>query len=397
MKAVLQQTDPTKYINMPKYPIQWACYHSSTFEMVRLLVSNGAVFPAEKGSGLIYTLLNNNKMTGDEIYLCVEYLLSNLDGKLYGGNIISTLSSTSVKFDRIKMANLIKSKRPIFKNDLSNNSNFSCAIGYAVGINSVEFIEYMMDNGAVLDDPRFYAEVFLRKPNEFIVKWLLKQGLNINGNIKNQTITPLFKCCVDKKYDIIELLLDNGADINKKCMYENKQMSPLEYCKETYSTELFQQFANYKMKKNYSNILVGVDFSKVPNTPFDSNWTSKDDLLLNESSNKYLNIKKEICDLETELNRKYNELRKLFVTQENVVNKKENIEKWNDAKDLWFTFLREWRKWDVMCFVEYLKRIKFVEKSYNEYYLSHSDCKQKIENYVKNNLNQFKIDNYEEK
>eukprot|EP01083_Nonionella_stella_P279005 948864_1 len=395
MTTLLQQTDPRKYVNLPKYPIRWAC-GNSTFDMIRLLVSNGAVFPAKKGSGLIYALLQNGKIKGDEMYLCVEYLLSNLDGELYDGNIISTLSSTR-KFDRIKMANLIKSKRATFKKALSNHSNFSCAIGYAVGINTTEFVEYMMENGAVLDDPRFYAEVFLSQPNELIIKWLLKQGLDINGNIKNQTITPLFKCFVDKKYGVIELLLENGADIHKKCVYENKQMSPLEYCKEIYSTKLFKHFANYKMKQNDCTIVLGVDLSKLPDTPFESDWSSNDGRLLDDANTKYSNTKNEICDLETELNRKYRELRELFVKRERMTNKKENIERWNDAKDSWFKLLNQWHKWDVMCFIEYLKRVKYVEKSYDKYYSSYSECQQKIEAYVKQNLKQFSIDNADDK
>eukprot|EP01083_Nonionella_stella_P008349 24016_1 len=198
MTALLQETDPRKYINLPHYPIRCAC-SSSTFEMVRLLVSNGAVFPVETG-GLIHSLLPNQKIKDDEMYLCVEYLLSNLDCKLQNDNVIFALSSTQRNFDRIKLANLIKSKRTTFKKAI-NQSNFCYAIGNATRINTAEFVEFMMANGAVLDDPRFYAEAWIYKPNDFLIKWLLKQGLDINGNIKNQTITPLFKCFVDKKYD----------------------------------------------------------------------------------------------------------------------------------------------------------------------------------------------------
>eukprot|EP01083_Nonionella_stella_P155619 502913_1 len=107
--------------------------------------------------------------------------------------------------------------------------------------------------------------------------------------------------------------------------------------------------------------------------------------------------KNEICDLETELNRKYRELRELFVKRERMANKKENIERWNDAKDSWFKLLNQWHKWDVMCFIEYLKRVKYVEKSYDKYYSSYSECQQKIEAYVKQNLKQFSIDNTDDK
>ncbi len=69
--------------------------------------------------------------------------------------------------------------------------------------------------------------------------------------------------------------------------------------------------------------------------------------------------------MEKELNVKYTELRELFSEQTALEDKQNNIIQWKDAKNRWDRFLVQWKQWNTDCFIEYLKRVSYVDKSYN--------------------------------
>eukprot|EP01084_Bolivina_argentea_P291553 501095_1 len=182
VKSILQQLSP-KYINLKPYPVMCACMYS-TFEMVRLIVTNGATIPAENKKlekGLICNLmLENKKMTIDEIYLCIEYLLKNLTGKIECINIIKVLTCDDVPFDSIKIANIIKNSKyhDDFKDTLHDFYYMICAAGK----HNFEFAEHMIDHGAKLDRANvlFAKKWFNPNPNIVMIEWLLKHNVNIN-------------------------------------------------------------------------------------------------------------------------------------------------------------------------------------------------------------------------
>eukprot|EP01084_Bolivina_argentea_P084366 152605_1 len=248
IQYIFQQTNPLNYINVKPNQLRTAMY--STFELIRLLVSNGAKFPDDVGASIIgLNLFYNSKMTPEEIYLCVEYLLTNLNGEIKRCLdvliYLSRMDKTKESFDPIKMAKLIKSKRQNFQKILKNAQGLS----YAVGSQNFKFAEYMIDNGAILT-PELYIQSGRQAKygsNDIIIKWLVKHNVNINEEIKyyQYTGTPLFQCVIDKRYDMMQLLLNNGADINKQCKYNNKVISSLELCKETFSAKHFEYFRNY--------------------------------------------------------------------------------------------------------------------------------------------------------
>eukprot|EP01083_Nonionella_stella_P065197 170617_1 len=85
--------------------------------------------------------------------------------------------------------------------------------------------------------------------SEDSVKWLLNHSVNINGNIQYKKHTPLFNCCLGKYYDDMELLMNYGADIHQVCTYNDKTLSCLDICKETFPAKYYDHFKNYKQKK----------------------------------------------------------------------------------------------------------------------------------------------------
>eukprot|EP01084_Bolivina_argentea_P174088 301551_1 len=415
VKCILENTDPQQYINLKPYPIFRACSMSS-FEMIRLIVSHGVTYN-EKQSHLLECLWNNQTLTNtDDIYLCVEFLLDNLNFSLFCDNTIYAFALGEAKmFDPIKMSNLIKSKRSEFGPRLAERPEIG--LHAAAEKQNFEYAEYLIQCGAKLH-PLYFAKCGYKDPDKNLIKWLLKQDVDINGEIDGSgyyvsntlyqrlgndpskaKVTPLFVCCIAKKYDVMELLLDNGADMNKQCVFEGKTITPLEYMKETFLEKYYEYFRNYT-KKNNDSTFFGLNLSLVPNTPCPTNFifSENDSIRLSELNNELSHKKKQISDLEKELNVKYVELRQLFSEQIKLGNKQESITKWKDVKDIWDQFLCNWKEWNVECFIEYLKRISYVDKSFNEYYVSRDVCKQRIEQYVRqfdekesvNNENHFK-------
>eukprot|EP01084_Bolivina_argentea_P203845 348093_1 len=393
MKYILQHTNPIKYINTccqatgNDWPISYACRVSS-FEMIKLMVYHGATYTGTNWGPLGY-IIGSQKMTNDEIYLCIEYLLDSLDGQICDDQTVNALiTSKNMRCDCIKLANLIKKKRPLFINNLSKNYLVSDAIKN----HDWEFAEYMIQNGGTLSCDLFVNAV-KASPNDeddMIIKWLLKQGLNINGYLNNQEITALFRCCTENKYEIMEFLINNGADLYKKCRYNDENMSALEYCEKHFEQQYYQYFKNYKVKtgSNDSTLFVGIDLSNIPNI-YQSNWTVNDDEILKEINDEYRDKQQKISVLENEIKIKYIELRELIGKQTEIKQRHKNVEKWKKGQNDWISFINKWKQWNIWCFIEYLKRVKYINKSYYEYYSSDNICKQKIENYIKNNLDSF--------
>eukprot|EP01083_Nonionella_stella_P055074 145358_1 len=390
IKYILQHHNTKKYINLPSYPLRIAC-NFSTFEMVRLFVSNGAIFDNQIGGGTVLSyLLESKRMTGDEIYLCAEYLLTKLDGELHcnaGGNLIMRLAwyTKNPSWNRLKMVKLIKSKRP--------NFTIKGYIRSVVSNKHFELAEYLLKNGEELQ-PAFFVTTEVE-----VIKWLLKHNVDINGNCGSCKYSPLFQACISKQYAIMETLINNGADLNKQCTYKSQTLTALEYCKDHFAPKYYEYFQKYERQTD-DNIFFDVDLSKIPTVAYEPKVSFDDSRLLNDITDQYMKKKKEINDIETELTSKYEELKSLCNQQTRLTNTKNHIDRWNNAmnsRSEWTKFLRHWKKWNIVCFVEYLKRTKYAEKSYNEYYSSDKDCKEKIEKYIKNNVNKFKANNDEEK
>ena len=55
----------------------WFVCHSATFDMIRLMMTNGMQFSADMDPGIIHALLGNSTMGSDDKF---QY---NLDGKIY--------------------------------------------------------------------------------------------------------------------------------------------------------------------------------------------------------------------------------------------------------------------------------------------------------------------------
>eukprot|EP01083_Nonionella_stella_P302021 1039431_1 len=309
IKYILQHHNTKKYINLPSYPLRIAC-NFSTFEMVRLFVSNGAIFDNQIGGGTVLSyLLESKRMTGDEIYLCAEYLLTKLDGELHcnaGGQLILRVAGSCIKnpsWNRLKM------------------------------------LKYLLKNGDEL-----HPTYFLTTEVE-VIKWLLKHNVDINGNCgrgRCNKYSPLFQACISKQYAIMETLINNGADLNKQCTYKSQTLTALEYCKDHFAPKYYEYFQKYERQTD-DNIFFDVDLSKIPAVAYEPKVSFDDSRLLNDITDQYMKKKKEINDIETELTSKYEELKSLCNQQTRLTNTKNHIDRWNNAmnsRSEWTKFLR---------------------------------------------------------
>ena len=97
---------------------------------------------------------------------------------------------------------------------------------------SLEFIEFLVQNGAdlfALDDQGLSAvDIAIKFKRKDIVAFCLSQGFDMNETKRKSGMTPLMLASCFSDIKMIELLLKNGADVNK---IDNHGMSAKDYAK----------------------------------------------------------------------------------------------------------------------------------------------------------------------
>eukprot|EP01083_Nonionella_stella_P056783 149337_1 len=411
MKYTLQQYDISKHLKRKcsirrVFGVDEQCYpldiasKSGSFEMIRLLIANGGEPDNVNDycSNLIYNIIysGNHKryFEDNDIYLSIQYLLNHIkQNSRISRHVMRIITEHSAdhsmrRFDAIQICKLIESKIPFLKQTVDENM-IICAIQGK----HFELLEFLANEVGINIDEKLNANMFgqyswgyINKP---IIQWLLQHNVDLNGFItegkgvsSGDRITPLFHRCIDKKYNEMELLLDFGADIHKKCIYKGEELSSLEFCVKTFPKEYAEYFQNYK-KHNIDDTdkHLGFDLSEIPTTAYlyaDVGWKSSMDQIseLNELNEEAIE------SLERSLAAQYNALTSLITKRKEI----RNDLLWKKNEETWLQFLKQWKSWNVHCFVEYLKRIKYVTCSYGQYYNADSTCVQKVEEYIKTNM-----------
>eukprot|EP01083_Nonionella_stella_P283326 964237_1 len=430
MKYTLQQYDISKHLKRKCsirrvfgvddeqcYPLDIAS-KSGSFEMIRLLITNGAE-PEDVSndycSSLIYNILNrginlnswpwNNEyryhFKENEFYLSIQYLLNHIQQKSPIPSRVMSAIIKGTRFDPIQICKLIESKIPFIKETLTAKNIINAIQG-----KRFNFLECLANEVGINIDERLSANMFGPYCTGFgkycyvdksIIQWLLKHNVDINGfmcvcsassnpfswgSAQTDRATALFNHCIDRKYKEMELLLDFGADIHKKCIYKGEELSSLEFCVKTFPKEYAEYFQNYK-KHNIDDTdkHLGFDLSEIPTTAYlyaDVGWKSSMDQIseLNELNEEAIE------SLERSLAAQYNALTSLITKRKEI----RNDLLWKKNEETWLQFLKQWKSWNVHCFVEYLKRIKYVTCSYGQYYNADSTCVHKVEEYIKTNV-----------
>jgi len=97
---------------------------------------------------------------------------------------------------------------------------------------SLELIEFLLENGADIfetdSDGVSALDMAIKFKRKDVVKYCLEKGYDLNTTKRKSGIKPLMLACCFNDLEMIQMLLDNGADLNA---YDNTGMSAKDYAK----------------------------------------------------------------------------------------------------------------------------------------------------------------------
>lgn len=249
VESILSNCDE-KIINQPnsklETPLFWAC-EKDNFEIAKMLIEHGAIKSINES--LQSPILSSYEQGDKKIFV---YLLKNgadLNQKIYGmkGSIIHLACLEDdlkmVKFlvqhgyevdnraesnetplmiacceKNIEIAKYLLSAGASLEKVDNNGMN---AFFYAIQTGSIKMIDLMLANGGNINSKKFHDgrtllihSILIN--NNKVTKYLISKGADVNMPDYNNT-TPLFFACYMNNFEIVKLLIDNGAkeSINK--------------------------------------------------------------------------------------------------------------------------------------------------------------------------------------
>jgi len=104
---------------------------------------------------------------------------------------------------------------------------------YAIRKNaSIEFLEALLENGLELtqidDDGLSAIDIAIKFKRKDVIDFCVKNGMNVNDTHRPSGITPIVLAACFNNTDIVEQLINYGAEINSK---DNHGMSAKDYAK----------------------------------------------------------------------------------------------------------------------------------------------------------------------
>jgi len=113
--------------------------------------------------------------------------------------------------------------------DYDQTSILFYAIRTHASIEAIEvLLEYGVDINEIDEDGLSAIDIAIKFKREDVVKLCIKKGMNINNTNRKSGINPLILASCFNNISMVELLLENGADINSKDKYG---MSAKDYAK----------------------------------------------------------------------------------------------------------------------------------------------------------------------
>lgn len=165
-----------------------------------------------------------NRISDEEIYQLVQSNPDYLNKDISQGNTILHYAMAYKRYDLAK--NLVLKGADINRETLEHDT----PIMYACLHGNKEMFDWLIEHGAKISDPNDINNLTLNYAiiggNLDILEELLKQSYSINVYFTNG-LTPLHQASYQNKEQLVDFLLENGADVNAKTN-NNYQATPLQ-------------------------------------------------------------------------------------------------------------------------------------------------------------------------
>lgn len=223
-------------------------------EIVKFLVENGADVNWEKCE--IVTSNYNERFEYKNTVLSAAVKRNNSEMVRYLLDKGAIADNSQDKSGDTLLHIAIKNKNPNIVSDLINqgadvnaeNKRFETPLAAALQSDNETIISILLDNGAKLKSTggTLTFEDAIDEANISIVKYFLKQGIDINKVLKNGE-TPLAKAIGKENIELFKLLIENGADVNQAC---GKDLdTPLHYVLYANDQDKAKEMVNFLLKK----------------------------------------------------------------------------------------------------------------------------------------------------
>ena len=357
-------------------PILFAARYSN-FKIIQLLCNKGADISLSFNSNILEYVFENNIIKDNDIIQCVEYLV-NL-GANVATNTIWCLSyyNSQRKFDRVHLASFLKEHG-------ADLIHVTTAIKYG----HLRLAKWLIQSKCKIYDT-YLTDVKSRDG----INLLLENGVkNINHN---DTVygTALFYHSQRGNIDAVTALLDHNADKSILCTKErltasqiakkNKHEQIVNLLLDSDSTNNNKQRRKHRQKNNKmisQKKVYKVDFSKIPINPdLLENDIKGEEKYYDETNATAILIENKIETLQKKLKKEYKKI--LTLRKEQNV-RMDKIDEWKRSLNCWTEFCEKWMEWDIQCFIQWLKRIKWKTNSFQTYFKSDQEAINKIQNAI---------------
>ncbi|CAI6094263.1 unnamed protein product [Clonostachys chloroleuca] len=224
-----------------KYPLQIAAHEGLT-EIVRILLSAGA--DVNKMNKYRATALDEAISHSEEAMTICKMLLdagADINAK-FGSTFHDSIFSKAVSYRRFDLARMLIDNGA----ELSPRGVSGAVIAYKKAPWVFEaFMERDVDvnvaaeySGTPLSTPLHVAVMKRDCGDEYVVRKLLERGANVNAIDESHYTTPLVLAARDGSANIVRLLIEFGADIQRTINYSAFEMAIAHACKDDGSLEV---------------------------------------------------------------------------------------------------------------------------------------------------------------
>eukprot|EP01084_Bolivina_argentea_P014220 26577_1 len=338
-------------------PILYASRYSS-LKTIQLLCSKGADVNLSSNTNILEYIFENSNITGTNVVQCAEYLVKL--GCAIQSNAIWCLAyyNPHKQFDRVYLASFLK-----------ENGADLIHITTAIKYGHLRLAKWLIQNKC-----KIYDTYLTDVKTESGINLLLENGINDINHNDIAYGTALFYHSQRGNINAVKALLKYNADKNIICTKD--KLTALQIAKKKKHKEIIQLLTE-ECNNDYD-----IDFNMIPMKPnVVENDIKCEEKYYDETNATCVLIENKIEMLQNKLKREY---KKILELRKEQMEANDKIEKLKCSLNYWNDFILNWNKWNIRCFVEWLKRINcWKAGSFQTYFKSDEDAIMKIQYAIK--------------